>query len=290
MAIYYLDADDEITSAATRIRDTSDNRIALVLTAGSRVATSRINFLLLAREAKKRNKRLAIVTSDPSTQSVARSAELAVFGSVGEYERAESARLQGGAGAGGRGRHLRRSWGAGPDGVDAVVARSSRRRGRRRGPRPRGGMGGLRVPWPAVAAAFAIIIVLITGGLFFVYPSASVVLTLQEQSVGPLSLNVTVDPGTSGVNDVSATIPGLDKAFPLEATGTYTATGEKVNETPATGSVTFIEHQHRVRGARDSRNAGLDGEVASSSLPSKRSLSRKPRSQPERRYRSPCRR
>jgi hypothetical protein len=73
MAIYYLDVDDEITSAATRIRDTSDDRIALVLTAGSRVATSRINFMLLAREARKRGKRLAIVTGDPSTQSVARS-------------------------------------------------------------------------------------------------------------------------------------------------------------------------------------------------------------------------
>src|SRR5664280_3863328 len=96
MAIYYLDADDEITSAAARIRDSSDNRIALVLSNGSRVATSRINFRLLAREARKRNKRLAIIAADPSVQSVARTAELAVYPTVGEYERAESARTAAG--------------------------------------------------------------------------------------------------------------------------------------------------------------------------------------------------
>src|ERR1035437_5463982 len=98
MAIYYLDVDDGVTSAAARIRDSSDNRIALVLSGGARVATSRINFRLLAREARHRNKRLAIITGDPSVQSVARSAELPVFASVGEYERAETARAPRGAG------------------------------------------------------------------------------------------------------------------------------------------------------------------------------------------------
>ena len=50
--IVYLDADDEITSAAARIR-AADGRAGrrCVLPFGSRVATSRINFRLLAREA-----------------------------------------------------------------------------------------------------------------------------------------------------------------------------------------------------------------------------------------------
>src|ERR1035437_9816432 len=91
MAIYYLDVDDEITSAAARIRDSGDSRIALVLSVGSRVATSRINFRLLAGEAKHRNKHLAIIAADPTVQSVARSAELPVFASVGDYEKAEAA-------------------------------------------------------------------------------------------------------------------------------------------------------------------------------------------------------
>ena len=46
--IVYLDAEDEITSAAARIRAADDARVGLVLPFGSRVATSRINFRLLA--------------------------------------------------------------------------------------------------------------------------------------------------------------------------------------------------------------------------------------------------
>ena len=74
MAIYYLDVDDEITSAAARIRGSADARIAIVMPSGSRVATSRINFKLLEREAKQRNKQLAIVAPDAQVRSLAQSA------------------------------------------------------------------------------------------------------------------------------------------------------------------------------------------------------------------------
>ena len=49
--IIYLEIDDEITTAAARIRDADVDRIAIVLPHGSRVATSRINFRLLSRDA-----------------------------------------------------------------------------------------------------------------------------------------------------------------------------------------------------------------------------------------------
>jgi hypothetical protein len=49
--VIYLDVDDEITSAASRIRSAEGGRVAVVLPHGSRVATSRINFRLLARDA-----------------------------------------------------------------------------------------------------------------------------------------------------------------------------------------------------------------------------------------------
>lgn len=84
--IVYLDADDEITSAASRIRMAGDARVGLVLPFGSRVATSRINFRLLAREAAANNRRLDIVAPDASARALAASAGLAVFSSVGEYE------------------------------------------------------------------------------------------------------------------------------------------------------------------------------------------------------------
>ena len=84
--IIYLEVDDEITSAATRIRTSEATRLAVVLPYGSRVATSRINFRLLSRDALTHEKRLSIVSGDPATRALAASAGLPVFSSVAEYE------------------------------------------------------------------------------------------------------------------------------------------------------------------------------------------------------------
>jgi Baseplate J-like protein len=85
-AIIYLDVDDEITSAAARIRTLEDDRIALVLPLGSRLATSRINFRLLAREAEARGKRVEVVTNDASARALAASAGLPTHLSVAAFE------------------------------------------------------------------------------------------------------------------------------------------------------------------------------------------------------------
>ena len=85
-SIIYLDIDDEITSAAARIRAAEAVRIALVLPAGSHLATSRINFRLLAREAQGRSRQLMIVAPDASARALAASAGLPVFASVREME------------------------------------------------------------------------------------------------------------------------------------------------------------------------------------------------------------
>ena len=238
MAIYYLDADDEITSAAAKIRDSSDNRIALVLSNGSRVATSRINFRLLAGEAKRRDKHLAIVAADPSVQSVARSAGLAVFATVGGYEKAEAARSGGGSAAA-----TGDNWEAyGEHTTAGARASSGRLIGASTGPsgsaaERRGRRG--RVPRSFVAALAGVIVLVVGLGTFFFYPSATVALTLREEPVGPMSLNVTVDPTVSSSNDQKATVPGVKEAFPVQVAGSFSATGENVVETPATGTVTF---------------------------------------------------
>ena len=91
MGIIYLDIDDEITSAANRIRSSRDARLALVLPGGSRLATSRINFRLLAREAVAYRRELAIVAPEPAARALAAAAGLPVFTSVAEYEAAVAA-------------------------------------------------------------------------------------------------------------------------------------------------------------------------------------------------------
>src|ERR671924_1158427 len=85
-SIVYLDVDDEITSAAARIRVADQTRVVLVVPNGSRLATSRINFRLLAREAQARGRTLAIVAPDAATRALAGSAGLDTFSGVGEYE------------------------------------------------------------------------------------------------------------------------------------------------------------------------------------------------------------
>src|SRR5664280_2257808 len=99
MAIFYLDIDDEITSAAARIRGTADLVVVLVLPAGSRIATSRINFRLLAREAQQRSRRLSIVAPDAAARALAATAGLPVYGSTMEYEASLADLAAAGAGA-----------------------------------------------------------------------------------------------------------------------------------------------------------------------------------------------
>src|ERR1019366_9097804 len=84
--VFYLDVDDEITSAAARIRASQDPRVGLVVPPGSRIATSRSNFRLLAREALERNRTLSIVSTDPAARALAASAGLPVYATVAECE------------------------------------------------------------------------------------------------------------------------------------------------------------------------------------------------------------
>ena len=98
--IVYLDVDDEITSAASRIRSSPATKVALVVPYGSRIATSRMNFRLLSREAVVSNRRLSIVSGDAAARSLAASAGLPVFGTVGEYESSIETAGPGDAGVG----------------------------------------------------------------------------------------------------------------------------------------------------------------------------------------------
>ncbi len=245
MAIYYIDVDDEITSAAARLRDSSETRIALVIQGGSRLATSRINFRLLAREAQRHGRRLAIVAADASVRSLAQTAGLPVYVSVAEYQRVEAARPPGSQ----------------PGGADAVgdamdELATTVDSGSGRSARLAGTSGAVRVsgvgqghplavqrsgPGVAVWLALGLVVALVVAGLgaFLLLPSATVVLTLKEEPVGPQNLTITVDPGIVTANDATLTIPGVSQNFSAQSDGTFSATGQNVVDTAATGTVTF---------------------------------------------------
>ncbi|HKG58095.1 MAG TPA: baseplate J/gp47 family protein [Candidatus Limnocylindrales bacterium] len=263
-SVVYIDVDDEITSAAARIRGSADGPVALVVPHGSRVATSRINFRLLAREAQSRGRRLSIVAGDGATRALAASAGLPVFGSVGEYEGA-----------------------AAPDGADAddvdVLAPASRPRPNRTPAAspssgvvaaplpPRGGRIAatavaaaavpeaqtVALPLPARAArwpqtivlpadrrtiagvAVAVAVVVLGLAAFLLLPSASIAITPREEPMTPLSVTVRADPDAASPDAAAGVVPAKRLSFDLAASDTFAVMGRRVDEAKATGRVTF---------------------------------------------------
>jgi hypothetical protein len=87
-----------------------------------------------------------------------------------------------------------------------------------------------------------LVLAVVGAGAFFFYPSATVVMTLRQEAVGPLTVSVKIDPSVTAANYQTGTVPGVRKTFPVDASDTFPATGVKVVETAATGTVTFTNY------------------------------------------------
>jgi len=271
-AIVYLDVDDEITSAAARIRALDDDRIALVLPLGSRLATSRINFRLLAREAEARGKRIEVVTNDASARALAASAGLPTHVSVAAFEAPPTPPgpppgAAGGTGGGAAGAAGATAAGAAGTGASATAPGVPRSAGRaqprpappadddsptlampvitppaaQRQPVPQVGRRPPRRRGPIVAAVALVVgLVTVLGAAgFLLLPSAEIVVLPASDSVGPLELNVTAQSGVTEPDPVRLLVPATRFTFDIEAIDTFPATGVKIEETAATGEVTF---------------------------------------------------
>jgi hypothetical protein len=257
--LIYLDVDDEITSAATRIRSAEAERIALVLPYGSRLATSRINFRLLAREAAERGKQIEIICADSSARALAVAAGLKVHPSVAAFEgrdvpgdptagggiaTASGAATTAGAviqdqPAASRGKRKRRGSSATEDGdatsVIALPRRSSPKVPIVGPPRPPVRTG------VAIGIGVAVLALVIVGSLLAVdlLPSATIVLHPRSDEVGPLPLTIEARADVTAPDPAALVIPAQRITFQLQAAQTFTATGTKLVETKATGTVTF---------------------------------------------------
>ena len=331
--VIYLDVDDEITSAAARIRAAEGTRVAVVLPHGSRVATSRINFRLLARDAMTNGKRLSIVAADGATRALAASAGLPIFPTVGEYESS----VEGGGDVSGAASTAAFAPAAGPGDGDAdepmlasetVATPSIRSRGPREGTAPDtreaadgtsatagaagasaagAGLGavaadgsagsaatpsvaasaearragrapapipaarvvadspdvpvaerdrprppraqpaaglGLRLPagrTPLVVGLAVLALALIVGGAgaFLFLPTATAVITPRVATVGPTSLRIVASTTAEAPDPERLIVPARPIEIPLEANGSFPATGTRIEEEKATGAVRF---------------------------------------------------
>jgi Baseplate J-like protein len=306
--VIYLDIDDEITSAAARIREVQGPRVAVVLPYGSRVATSRINFRLLARDALTHEKRLSVVAGDAAARALAASAGIPVFASVQEYEGSLDEREGGPEGAtlastiaaaaavpGASpprdpvpGPRAGASDGSAadpredPDGLDlagtaALVAASGATTrttqaqaeaaatqpvtGSRDEPRVRGRRVP-RAPWLIAAAVVAVVAIVGAVAAYLLLPSAEVSLIPRQQSVGPLAFSVDASTAISEPDVANGVVPALTVPVNVETAATFEATGERVEETPATGTVRFdnldpTTSNTIARGAIVSTNGGI---------------------------------
>ena len=220
LATIWLDPDDEITTAVMRLRAAAGERVALVLPGGSPLATSRINFRLLAREAEAVGKRLEIVSPDPGARILAAAAGLVVHAALPRD-------------------------GAPDD--QPVVPPEPRVIAPVRPPDeaqpvpvvgPRRGPVAGRTAALAAAAVFAIVGV--AGVLaFMLLPSATITLAPATASVGPLKLVVTAGTDVASPDPVAMTIPAVRTTYDVSVQKSFTTTGIKVAEAPATGTVTL---------------------------------------------------
>jgi len=263
--IIYVDNDDEITSAAARIRLTDAGPVALVIPSGSRLSTSRINFRLLAREAQTHGRRLAIVAGEGSTRALAASAGLPVFGSVGEFEESidgEASTAEPVAAAmppvapqNGRPTNARRT--AQPTPATPPVAPAAAPVAPAPTPAPAAnprdertssivlpgllpGRLTLQRPTRAVAAALVALALLVLGvGAYLLLPSATIIVTPHQEPIGPLALSIRAHPAVTSPDPVAGVIPAQRLIFDLAAGDTFTVQGRRVAEAKASGRVTF---------------------------------------------------
>ena len=298
--VIYLDIDDEITSAASRIRSVEGIRVGVVLPYGSRVATSRINLRLLARDALTHQKRLSVIGGDATTRALAASAGLPVFASVQEYESAledeaaadaeAAAKAPAGAtrtvavpappneAAARRATSKARTappaaaaataataaTAAAAAAADAVVTGATTRTMRATpvpsqppaagrtdearvrptsGSRPASvGGGGRRIPrTPFLVAAVVLGLAVVVAGVgaYLLLPSAEIVLTPREQTIGPLAFRVDASTEITEPDLLGGVVPALTIPVEVQAADTFEASGERVEETAAKGTVRF---------------------------------------------------
>lgn len=243
-SIIYLDIDDEITSAAARIREADGPRVVAVLPYGSRVATSRINFRLLSRDSLTHEKQLSIVSGDPATRALAASAGLPVFSSVGEYESAFLLPERGTLSAGATDGDMVRTTAPPPSVPLANVPPTTvPRAAESRAPdlpivRPVG-RGTSRTPFLVGLAILALAAIVAGVGAYVLLPSATIAVTPKTERLGPVALTVVADPTASVPDATAIVVPAVKVPLDVTASGTFPATGKRTEVTKAIGIVRF---------------------------------------------------
>jgi hypothetical protein len=223
MAVWYLDNDDEITDAVARLRATSDEHVVFVVPPGSRIATGRINFKLLAREAGSRDLSMAIASPDEQVRALATSAGVLTTSTA---EEATAALARGDEP---------------PTATDAVAPEVDT-------PDQRGEAAavatGPTLGWSArrLAATSAVVLTVVLVAVLWAWqtlPTAKITLTPHAVAVGPIETSITALPDVVEPDVETGRIPAVVVPIPLSIERTFRATGVETIASAATGEVIF---------------------------------------------------
>jgi hypothetical protein len=227
MAVWYLDNDDEITDAVARLRGSSDEHVVFVVPPGCRIATGRINFRLLAREAEARAKKMAIASPDEQVRALATSAGVLVARSADE---AEAALERGDEPA-----PIERTPGRAEATADAAsgVATTPVQAERRS-----------LLAWSSQRLRIITVMLLALAlvGLFGasqVLPTAHITLQPRVSTLGPLALPVVALPAVTELDVARGHIPAVTLPIPLDVRSRFSASGSETIEARASGEVVF---------------------------------------------------
>ncbi len=232
--LIYLEPDDEITSLVRRVRAAEGRSVVIVAPGRSRATSSAVALRLLAQVASEENRTLALV-ADAATRAVATEAGIAAFASVAEATSGSAAPDQPTTTPRApihvvRGVPNTASLAAdrAPPPIvrtgssDETLAVKLPLPPARGGVPPRGRRS--RLPkWPWLAG---LLVVFLAAGAALL-PGATVRITPATRAVGPKAYQVHLPIGGQQSSDLRVTRPG-------------TATGQRVEQVPATGTVTFF--------------------------------------------------
>ena len=271
MTVCYLEVDDEITSAIARMRAIKDGEAIIVVPPGSRIASSRIDFKLLAREANDKRLNVVAVSDEPGVRALAISAGLPAYDSIAGAEQAlsnfreQDRRL---AERIGRAADELPAKDASSDAVARPAAAATRMlpspvveakpvEGRRptdtqvmlldqagaesEARRVARGRARRRLPLaPLLVLGFlALLVGGVAYGAYLFLPTASITLRPTTTALTLPAINVTADPDVAVVDPEAGVVPAETVAIALHVSGTFAATGVQATETRATGGVTF---------------------------------------------------
>jgi hypothetical protein len=218
-----LDNDDEITDAVARLRVATDEQVVFVVPAGSRIATGRMNFKILAREADTRALELAVASSDEQVRALANSAGVLALPTADEavaaLERGDEPPKAHASGA-------KAAFAVGSEVAEspstAVRTPSTRRRNL--------GIAVVAVLGLGLLAGYTALQTL---------PTADVSLTPRIVPLGPIELSIVATTSASEPDVEAAQVPAIELPIPLRIERTFPATGVEAVSEPAVGEVRF---------------------------------------------------